>query len=57
MIDLNTMIDEKSGWVLQAAYGINDHGVIVGEGLLNGAPRGFRLTLFSDETPTSPHRS
>jgi len=48
MIDLNTMIDEKSGWVLQAAYGISDHGVVVGEGLLNGAPRAFRLTLFSD---------
>ena len=49
MIDLNTMIDDQSGWVLQAAYGINDNGVIVGEGLLNGSPRAFRLTLFSEE--------
>jgi probable HAF family extracellular repeat protein len=49
MVDLNTMIDDTSGWVLQAAYGINDNGVIVGEGLLNGTPRAFRLTLFSDE--------
>jgi probable HAF family extracellular repeat protein len=49
MIDLNTMIDDQSGWVLQAAYAINDNGVIVGEGLLNGTPRAFRLTLSSDE--------
>jgi probable HAF family extracellular repeat protein len=50
MIDLNTMIDDTSGWVLQAAYAINDNGVIVGEGLLNGVPRGFRLTLATDES-------
>jgi probable HAF family extracellular repeat protein len=49
MIDLNTMIDDQSGWVLQAAYAINDNGVIVGEGLLNGVPRGFRLTLPAEE--------
>src|SRR5262245_47877417 len=48
MIDLNTMIEQSSGWLLQAAYGINDNGVIVGEGLFNGTPRAFRLTLPSD---------
>jgi probable HAF family extracellular repeat protein len=49
MIDLNTLIDEHSDWLLQAAYGINDNGVVVGEGLFQGAPRAFRLTLPSDE--------
>ncbi len=49
MIDLNTLVDDTSGWVLQAAYAINDNGVIVGEGLLNGTPRGFRLTLPSED--------
>jgi probable HAF family extracellular repeat protein len=49
MIDLNTMIDDTSGWILQTAYAINDNGVIVGDGLLNGVSRGFRLTLPSDE--------
>jgi probable HAF family extracellular repeat protein len=49
MIDLNSLIDEHSGWVLQAAYGINDDGVVVGEGLMHGSPRGFRLTLPSAE--------
>ncbi len=55
MIDLNSLIDEHSGWLLQAAYGINDAGVVVGEGLLKGSPRAFRLTLpstqDSDVTP------
>lgn len=47
--DLNALLDPSSGWVLSAAYGINDAGVIVGDGYLDGAPRGFRLTI-SDET-------
>jgi probable HAF family extracellular repeat protein len=45
MQDLNDLVDPASGWVLSAAYGINDAGAIVGDGLLNGAPRGFRLTI------------
>ena len=45
MQDLNDLVDPASGWVLAVAYGINDAGVIVGDGLLNGAARGFRLTL------------
>lgn len=32
VIDLNTLIDPASGWVLNSAYGINDSGVIVGQG-------------------------
>jgi probable HAF family extracellular repeat protein len=49
MQDLNDEVDPASGWVLAVAYGINDNGVIVGDGYLNGAARGFRLTI-SDET-------
>ena len=48
MQDLNDLVDPASGWVLAVAYGINDAGVIVGDGLLNGAVRGFRLTPADD---------
>jgi hypothetical protein len=34
-VDLNTLIDPNSGWVLRNAYGINDDGVIVGIGELD----------------------
>lgn len=44
MVNLNTQIDLASGWVLQAARGINDAGQIVGYGKLNGANRAFLLT-------------
>ncbi|HEX4966857.1 MAG TPA: hypothetical protein VF173_38970 [Thermoanaerobaculia bacterium] len=44
MIDLNTRIPAGSGWVLNAATGINDLGEIVGYGKLNGGNyRGFLL--------------
>jgi probable HAF family extracellular repeat protein len=32
--DLNTLIDPASGWVLRTATGINDAGVIIGQGTL-----------------------
>ena len=58
LMDLNTLIGENSGWVLTAAYGINDAGQIVGTGILNGQPHAFRLdrirgllTLAALETP------
>ncbi|HWD00744.1 MAG TPA: carboxypeptidase-like regulatory domain-containing protein [Candidatus Sulfopaludibacter sp.] len=41
--DLNTLIPENSGWVLFAANDINDLGLIVGDGALNGQDRGFLL--------------
>jgi probable HAF family extracellular repeat protein len=44
MVDLNTLIDRSSGWVLIQARGINDGGQIVGQGLRNGQQRAFRLT-------------
>ena len=43
-LDLNTMIPADSGWTLQAAYGVNDAGQVVGEGQLNGMARAFLLT-------------
>jgi probable HAF family extracellular repeat protein len=44
MQDLNTLIPANSGWVLNSATDINVWGQIVGEGTLNGHPRGFVLT-------------
>ena len=46
LVDLNTLIGADSGWVLTAAYGINDAGQIVGTGILKGQPRAFRLDRF-----------
>jgi len=43
MIDLNGLIPGGSGWQLLEAYGINNAGQIVGEGLLNGQPHAFQL--------------
>jgi probable HAF family extracellular repeat protein len=51
--DLNDLLEAGSGWTLTAAYGINDNGVIVGDGVLDGVARGFRLTLPSSDT-TAP---
>jgi probable HAF family extracellular repeat protein len=49
MLDLNSLI-ATSGWQLLAAYGINNHGQIVGEGLFQGQARAFRL----DPTSSAP---
>lgn len=43
-VDLNTLIDENFGWNLFSAYGINDLGQIVGEGIINGQTHAFLLT-------------
>jgi probable HAF family extracellular repeat protein len=44
MVDLNTLIDSKSGWVLQEARAINGRGEITGNGSLNGKRHAFLLT-------------
>jgi probable HAF family extracellular repeat protein len=44
MVDLNTLIDSRLGWTLQYASGINDHGQIVGTGLVKGQGHAFLLT-------------
>lgn len=53
MLDLNTLIPQDSGWVLQNANGINDLGQIVGWGLYNGEERAFLLTPVVPEPGTA----
>jgi probable HAF family extracellular repeat protein len=45
LIDLNSLVDPSSGWLLTTATAINNHNQVVGTGLLNGQPRGFLLDL------------
>ena len=53
MVDLNTLLEPGSGWVLLSANAINDAGQITGEGLLGDDVRAFLLTppVNSDTTP------
>ena len=41
--DLNSFVPETSGWELQSAAAINNHGEIIGRGELHGDDRGFLL--------------
>ncbi len=43
LVDLNAVVKNNSGWVLETATGINNQGVIVGTGTFNGAQSGFLL--------------
>lgn len=43
IVDLNSLIDPSSGWILEAALDINNAGVIVGRGQFAGKSSGFRL--------------
>jgi probable HAF family extracellular repeat protein len=52
MSDLNDTLPAGSGWILTAATAINDHGDIVGTGLLNGEMHGFLLS--NDQGPPPP---
>jgi RHS repeat-associated protein len=45
LVDLNTVIDPASGWQIDAAYGINDQGDVIGWGTFNGHERAFRVRL------------
>lgn len=53
MVDLNTLLEPGSGWVLLSANAINDAGQITGEGLVGDDVRAFLLTppVNSDTTP------
>lgn len=53
--DLNTLLDATSdpGWKLRVAYDINDAGVIVGWGILNGSYKPMVLTPLP-EPPLTP---
>ena len=44
MRDVNHFISHNSGWTLQWATGINDHGQITGWGTINGQTHAFLLT-------------
>lgn len=47
---LEDLLDASgAGWAVSAAYGINDHGVIVGSGFFNGQERAFLATPVSVE--------
>jgi probable HAF family extracellular repeat protein len=53
MTDLNTLLPAGSGWVLQSANAINDHGQIVGQGTHNGQTHAFLLTLTDTKQTTT----
>lgn len=52
MINLNSLIDPNSGWILQDATAINDNGQIAGFGLFNGQTRAFLLNAAPE--PSAP---
>ncbi|MBX9601264.1 MAG: hypothetical protein K2X35_09675 [Bryobacteraceae bacterium] len=43
MLDLNSLLLSRGGWLLTAAYGINESGQIAGTGIYRGEYRAFRL--------------
>jgi probable HAF family extracellular repeat protein len=43
MYDLNAVSAELDGWTLDAAYGVNENGQIVGSGTFQGVTTAFRL--------------
>jgi probable HAF family extracellular repeat protein len=43
MTDLNSLLPAGSGWILEAATGVNDSGEIAGFGRVNGQRHAFRL--------------
>jgi probable HAF family extracellular repeat protein len=49
-LDLNSLVVNGTGWALVDAHDINDSGVIVGVGTLNGQPHGFLLTPTPEPT-------
>ncbi len=56
--DLNTLLPSGSGWDLWAAYGVNDAGQIVGDGLLDGHFHAFLIdNAFLPGQPASPSSS
>ena len=54
--DLNQLVVDGKGWVLTRAWDIDEAGVIVGEGLLNGEARGFLLAPAQSTSVPEPPR-
>jgi probable HAF family extracellular repeat protein len=44
MTDANDLLPDDSGWTLTIAFGIDEQGAIVGQGIHNGQRHGFLLT-------------
>jgi probable HAF family extracellular repeat protein len=54
-VDLQARVTNSAGWVLTSAMGINNAGVIVGTGMLDGQPHGWMLTpMTPPPTPVTP---
>jgi probable HAF family extracellular repeat protein len=53
MFDLNDLISENSGWVLESAEDINSSGQIIGIGSFDGETRAFLLDPISTPEPSS----
>lgn len=47
LVDLNTLLPAGTGWLLVRAWDIDEQGVIVGDGVLNGEARAFVLAPSS----------
>jgi probable HAF family extracellular repeat protein len=48
MLDLNSLINPSSGWVLNTAQGINESGQISGTGTIGGQQHAFVLTIVPE---------
>jgi probable HAF family extracellular repeat protein len=46
--DLNSLLPAGSGWLLESATSINQHGDVVGTGIHNGEQRAFMVRVSSD---------
>ncbi|HHL40450.1 MAG TPA: DUF3466 family protein [Deltaproteobacteria bacterium] len=57
LYDLNSLIPQGSGWVLQSAFAINDVGYIVGTGKVNSRQHAFMLTPVSNSPSNVPEPS
>ena len=55
--NLNDLLPANSGWILTDTWGINDAGQIVGNGTLNGQPRGYVLTLGGLQQLATPPKA
>jgi hypothetical protein len=53
-VDLNTELSNAPGWVLAKAMAVNENGVIVGNGMLNGVPADFLLRPVAARDTTPP---
>jgi len=51
LIDLNSLLPENSGWVLNVAYSINNNGEIAGIGTYKGMSTGFVMSIGDSSGP------